>query len=230
VQDVARSARRPQTLVSSLGGFSDLAGKTIRSLQDLLITIQPLNLDLYKPENLPEQCKLGEGASYNVWKCLNRRSPTKDLVAVKKVKLPRGNSDFEAFQSRVACVLKDIEVMNHPPMADCENILNILGYGWNVGEGSIPFLVTELAPGGTLRQYLKANLSLRGLQKIKFCRDVMSGMSELHLCGVIHGDLKLDNVLVVAGMQARISDFGHSILRSSSPDGLEEAAYRGTEM
>jgi serine/threonine protein kinase len=217
-------------LVSSLGGFSNLAGKTIRSLQDLLITIQPLHLALYKPENLPEQCKLGEGASYNVWKCLNRRSPSKDLVAVKKVKLPRGNSDFEAFQSRVACVLKDIEVMNHPPLASCENILSLLGYGWNMAEGSIPFLVTELAPGGTLRQFLLENTSLRGLQKIKLCRDVMNGMSELHLAGVIHGDLKLDNILVVAGMQAKINDFSHSILKSTNQDGVEEGVYRGTEM
>lgn len=123
-----------------------------------------------------------------------------------------------------------IEVMNHPPMAECDNILSLLGYGWNIDEGSIPFLVTELAPWGTLRQYLKANSGLRGLQKIKFCRDVMNGMSELHLAGVIHGDLKLDNVLVVDGMQARISDFGHSILTSSSPEDLEAGSYRGTEM
>jgi serine/threonine protein kinase len=214
--------------VSSLG-FSNLTNKTIRSLQDLLRAIQPLQLNLYESKNLPEERWLGHGASYNVWKCLNRSSPSKEAVAIKKVKLPKGTDDFEAFQSRVACVLKDIVVMNHPPLAECEYILNLLGYGWNLGEGSIPFLVTEFAPGRTLRQFLQENPDTSGMERVSFCRNVIDGLSELHRVGVIHGDLKLDNVLVV-GMKAKISDFGHSLLMTPADEEDARQVYRGTEL
>ncbi|RDW82288.1 hypothetical protein BP6252_03400 [Coleophoma cylindrospora] len=197
IDDPVRSARRPQTLVSSLG-FSNLTNKTIRALS--------------RP------------SSRNPATAVNT-----ETVAVKKVKLPKGSDDFEAFQSRVACVLKDIVVMNHPPLADCDHILDLLGYGWNIGEGSIPILVTEFAPGRTLRQFLQENTETSGMEIVHFCRDVIAGLSELHSAGVIHGDLKLDNVLVV-DMKAKISDFGHSLLMKPADEDEARQAYRGTEL
>ena len=161
---------------------------------------------------------------------------------------------MKAFHSRISCVLKDIEVMHHPPLATHQNVLNLFGYGWNLHEGSIPFLITECAFHGTLREFLR-NHALHARQRLKLCRDVTSGLLELHLSGIAHGDLKLDNVLVqlvgdgagepvdpntdTAGednglhgrnVVAKLADFGHSLLLSPEQyhGGDNNQRYRGT--
>ena len=133
--------------------------------------------------------------SYNVYKSTDVRSGL--VVAVKKVKLPSAPAGLTAFRSRIGCILKDIEVMSHLPLAQHPNILNILGYGWELkGEGPLPFIVTECATLGTLREYLtKSTTDAR--RRRELCYQVASGLHELHLSGVAHGDLKLENVLVV---------------------------------
>ena len=136
--------------------------------------------------------------------------------------------------------------MHHEPLAKHPNIINLLGYGWQLQESSIPFFVIECAELGTLRQYLKATpLSLR--QRQTLCRHVALGLHELHMSGISHGDLKLDNVLVVleAIQQAKsnpvadldddklvpvakISDFGHSLLLTDEQEGTPVQRYYGT--
>jgi serine/threonine protein kinase len=115
---------------------------------------------------------------------------------VKQIKLPDDLNNDKAFQSRVDCVLKDIEVMNHPPIAQHQNILTLLGYGWGLRKGDvIPFIVTEYASLGTLRDYLQAKC--RPLKtRLALCSQVACGLNRLHWTGIAHGDLKLENVLV----------------------------------
>ena len=134
-------------------------------------------------------------------------------------------------------------------LAHHNNILNIFGYGWNIERsGPIPFLVTEFAAEGTLRSFLKNNeVSLH--EKLLFCKDVAQGIHSLHVSGIAHGDLKLDNVLVTpyiasaatpleqdlfeasrtSGLSACISDFGHSLhLYDDEGDSNVKQRYGGT--
>jgi len=119
--------------------------------------------------------------------------------------------------------------MNHGPLAGHRNVIDLLGYGWN-RQGSIPFLITELAQHGTMRQLLQGS-SLSARQKLKLCRHVAVALLELHLCGIAHGDVKLDNILIAQASQdeqdcvtlsedttviAKLSDFGHSVLLNPS--------------
>ncbi|KAI8629844.1 hypothetical protein F5Y19DRAFT_61701 [Xylariaceae sp. FL1651] len=234
-----RSARPPaRTLVSSSLGFSRPGGAEIRSLNDLLRTIQPLNLRLYDSVSLRNPVQVGEGTSYTVFRYLDSR--TKELVAIKQIKQPDGSSNHHIFQSRVDCVLRDIEVMYHPPIAQHENILTLLGYGWGLIKGDlIPFIVTDYAALGTLREYL--NTKTAPLQtKLALCSQVACGLNRLHWTGVAHGDLKLENVLVFhnSAVQSagtyesevivKLSDFGHACLFSDEQgDGVTQV-YRGT--
>jgi serine/threonine protein kinase len=132
--------------------------------------------------------------------------------------------------------------MSHGPLARHENVLNILGYGWNFrGSGSIPFLVTEYASSGTLRAYLRQS-QLPSRDRLLMCVNVARGLHELHLCGMAHGDLKLDNVLVTPQVSAqsgpegllaqsvvaKISDFGHSLLLYEDDEAKDDQKYGGT--
>ena len=119
-----------------------------------------------------------------------------DVYAVKKIKLPDAPSNLAAFQGRIRCVLRDVEVMSHAPLAGHPNILNLMGYGWQLtGADVLPCVVTEYASYGNLREYLKQNKTTARLRR-QLCYQVSSRLHALHLSGVAHGDLKLENVLV----------------------------------
>ncbi|KAF2729238.1 kinase-like protein, partial [Polyplosphaeria fusca] len=174
--------------------FSRPGGAEIRSLDDLLRTIQPLNIRLYDAASLRHPQKVGEGASYTVFRYAD--SGTKEAVAVKQIKLPDDANNHQAFQNRVECVLKDIEVMCHPPISQHENIVTLLGYGWGLRMGDIiPFIVTDFAALGTLRDYLRSE-TVTMQSKLALCSQVACGLNRLHWASVAHGDLKLENVLV----------------------------------
>ncbi|RYP44848.1 hypothetical protein DL768_008747 [Monosporascus sp. mg162] len=102
----------------------------------------------------------------------------------------------------------------------------------------MPYILVQYAPKGTLRQYLKSmssQIPLRDLQIL--AGDVASALSALHTCGIVHGDVKLDNVLVVhswdrpAQALAKLIDFGHALVvndKSSKHGGTMR--YGGTFM
>ncbi|KAJ5946758.1 hypothetical protein N7454_003597 [Penicillium verhagenii] len=64
--------------------------------------------------------------------------------------------------------------------------------------------------------------------------DLASGLMALHRCGIVHGDLKADNVVVFSSLDrpslslAKLSDFGHSILVGSTPK--KRSRYLGTTL
>ncbi|KAF5667503.1 serine threonine kinase [Fusarium denticulatum] len=236
----------PRTLVSCSVGFSRPGGDKVRSLQDLLRAIQPLNIRLTAASSLRNPQRAGEGASYTVFRYTD--VATNEAVAVKQIKLAQDANNHQAHQDRVECVLKDIEVMCHPPLAQHENILTLLGYGWGLRQGdTIPFIVTDYAAHGTLREYLQSGRAPM-ISKLSLCSQVACGLNRLHWAGVAHGDLKLENVLVFPShtiegsgtyetdVTAKLgsadlggqSDFGHACLfRDEQGDGTVQT-YRGT--
>ncbi|KAK5242508.1 hypothetical protein LTS06_011480, partial [Exophiala xenobiotica] len=216
-----------ETAVSSVAGFS--RGR-IHTLQDLLRYVQALGLEQINNARLGRVRKLGHGASFDVEEYHDTQIGKG--VAVKRIKLPNSSTSFKAFQERVTCVLRDIDVMHHKPIAAHENVLGLLGYGWGTNKGDIiPYIVTELAEQRSLREYLRLNSASFGLMQ-NVCGGIFGGLYELHLCGIAHGDLKLENVLVVepapGKIIVKISDFGHSFILASG-DICTVSNYRGTE-
>ena len=138
---------------------------------------------------------MGEGGSYRVSRCFYQDTK---VVAVKQVKLPSSLSEQDQYHRRVQCVKKDLEVMHYKPLAEHTNIARILGYGWGLSmESALPFLVTEFAEYGNLRHFISEKASDSTLiSRMKLTGHVASGLHALHLCGLAHGDVKLDNVLV----------------------------------
>jgi serine/threonine protein kinase len=64
--------------------------------------------------------------------------------------------------------------------------------------------------------------------------DVAAGIHALHTVGIIHGDIKLENVLVVdserrsVSPMAKLCDFGHSIVMGLEPKTKQCIAFNGT--
>ncbi|KAK6506576.1 hypothetical protein TWF506_011482 [Arthrobotrys conoides] len=103
----------------------------------------------------------------------------------------------------------------------------------NITEDSVsmsipsPQLVLEYAPHHNLSDLLKANKHLSYPIRRKICTDVRDGLRALHLCDIIHRDVKLENVLIFSqdsvlsrDCVAKLADFRHSFLmtRNSTPE------------
>ncbi|CAI0649215.1 unnamed protein product, partial [Colletotrichum noveboracense] len=194
--------------------FSEQQRQNAHGLDDVLRVVSALNLRRYPQEELTEEEVLGEGETYVVKRCAVKGG---DFVAVKQLKI-NDASDEKLFRRRLGSVIFEAQIMRHPPLRAHPNLPSALGYGWSLrGASVIPYLVVEYAPLGTLREYIKtARPRLTDVEIL--LGDVSSALSALHTCGIVHGDVKLDNALVFPSWDrptkalAKITDFGHAII------------------
>jgi serine/threonine protein kinase/WD40 repeat protein len=75
-------------------------------------------------------------------------------------------------------------------------------------EGGSPFLVFELAPGGSLSNRIRTGGRLPWREAARTLAQVARGLEAIHGAGLVHRDLKPSNVLFDEEGVARISDFG----------------------
>ncbi len=79
--------------------------------------------------------------------------------------------------------------------------------------GNICYLAMEYAPYGDLRQYLKQQGGLLPLAQIeRFMLQTAEALAFIHQAGILHRDIKPDNILIVNDRQARLGDFGVALL------------------
>ncbi|NLF24869.1 MAG: protein kinase [Deltaproteobacteria bacterium] len=75
------------------------------------------------------------------------------------------------------------------------------------------YLSMEYAPESDLRTYIKKTGGrLPLLQAERFLLQMGEALSFMHQCGIVHRDIKPDNILIVNARQARLGDFGVAVL------------------
>jgi serine/threonine protein kinase len=213
-------------------GFSELASGSgaLKSDQALWRPKAELFMALnsygiWRAEDLMDNEFLGNGTSFKVHACKSRKSS--ELVAVKR--LIRTNSSN---QNRLIKVLqKELQILSFEPLRETTTLVNIRGYEWK-HNADLPSVVIEYANYGTLQKFLfnKGNFVDIGWNLCRsLCLDVAVALEVLHAHGIIHGDLKMENVLVywheAKYATAKVSDFGHSVFHLAAD---ETASYIGT--
>ncbi|RYP28167.1 hypothetical protein DL767_007315 [Monosporascus sp. MG133] len=135
------------------------------------------------------------------------------LGVAKYPLLPTASRELSTRSYRA--LANELRVLSHPPLMKHDNIVKINTIGWTrldpVGAMWMPMVFLELAELGTLTQYLSEN-HLDVDSKLEISQDVGHGLQALHACGITHGDLKFDNILLFKGedgkVRAKLSDFG----------------------
>ncbi|RAQ93982.1 hypothetical protein A4R35_00460 [Thermogemmatispora tikiterensis] len=94
------------------------------------------------------------------------------------------------------------------------HILPLLDLGFE-RERSLPFLVMAYAPGGSLCHHLPRGSRLLLSTVLRAVSQLASALQYAHDAGVIHCDLKPDNVLLDAVGRLLLSDFGIGLLTTS---------------
>ncbi|KAL5633716.1 hypothetical protein ACGC1H_005807 [Rhizoctonia solani] len=107
--------------------------------------------------------------------------------------------------------LKDIAREIHTwKKCDHPHVLHFLGLV--VFRGRIG-MVAPWMNHGNLPNYLRKTMSV---DRCKLCTEVCEGVAYLHAIGIVHGDLKGENVLISSEGAAVVSDFGGSLLKNRS--------------
>lgn len=83
------------------------------------------------------------------------------------------------------------------------NITSVYDTGEHEGA---PFLVMEYLGGGSLRDIL-ANGAIHPLRAAEWAAEICSALAQAHQCGIVHGDLRPENVLFTEGGHLKVSDF-----------------------
>ena len=131
--------------------------------------------------------------------------------------------------SVVRSVMRELRVLSHPPLRDNAFIVSLLGLKWdsNSEYGPIPSLILEYAEFGNLENFFHIYEKIPLDKSVQLSADIAQGLLALHDCGVIHGDVKAGNILVfrrwrddLGELQAKLSDFGHSIFESDMTGSL----------
>nr|GAT44122.1 MAP kinase kinase kinase [Mycena chlorophos] len=147
---------------------------------------------------------IGRGTYGRVYLGLN--VTTGEMIAVKQVEIPRTASDkIDSRQVTVVQALKmeseTLKVLDHP------NIVQYLGFEETPSNLSI-FL--EYVPGGSIGSCLLKHGKFEEDVTKSFTSQILAGLEYLHSKGIIHRDLKSDNILVEMSGVCKISDFGIS--------------------
>ncbi|KLU90411.1 TKL protein kinase [Magnaporthiopsis poae ATCC 64411] len=126
-------------------------------------------------------------------------------------------------KSTYESLLTELRVLSHPPLREHGGIVRLTSVEWAridpIGHSWVPVLFLEEAQHGSLQQYVASETP-----DIKTClqlsQEIGSGLQALHASGVIHGDLKSQNVLVFdlgdGRVRAKLSDFGSSVIKDES--------------
>jgi len=150
------------------------------------------SFDRYVIESL-----LGEGGTGEVYGAQDTRLRRK--VALKVLR-DLGEGDPEAWDRQVALMLREARAaaaLNHP------GIVAIFDVGEHQG---IPYIAMEVALGKPLRELIGAGVPLA--ERLRILLEVADALAAAHRAGLVHRDVKPENVVVRDDGSVKVLDFG----------------------
>lgn len=165
---------------------------------------------------------VGSGASFTV-RALRCDYPEPSL-ALKSATPSNYRFTHRDEKRRLADIILELRALSHPPLQGHRNIIELLGLAWETDSydqlRKWPVLVIEHADGGSLHDLLRKEV-LTEREKLNACFGVACGINAIHSCGIIHGDVKPQNILMAQVRSsdeaqvtwiAKIGDFGGAIM------------------
>lgn len=145
---------------------------------------------------------LGRGGMSEVYEAYDERA--KRTVAVKVILVNRSNDARRAIFTEA----RSLVVCKHP------HVVALYGLG---AIGGQVFLELESAPRGSLAERVRASGALPVVEALEMLVKVADGLAALHACGIVHRDIKADNILLTNDHRPVIADLGLAIHQEDLP-------------
>ncbi|MBQ6232373.1 MAG: Stk1 family PASTA domain-containing Ser/Thr kinase [Clostridia bacterium] len=145
---------------------------------------------------------IGQGGMALVYKALDMR--THHAVAIKILK-PEYKND-EEFLRRFEREAQAASKVSH------HNIVNLLDVG---AQDNYRYLVLEYVEGRTLKEIIDEKGALPPVTAVQIAIRLLSALQHMHKNGIIHRDIKPQNILIHADGHVKVSDFGIARLAGS---------------
>ncbi|MDQ3254350.1 MAG: protein kinase [Acidobacteriota bacterium] len=181
-----------------------------------------LTLSLPVERTIEERYRLdqlvGRGGMGAVYEATDIRLHRKVAVKILSGSLFGNSEALQRFEREAQAAAR----LSHP------NIIAVHDYGRLSTEGA--YLVMDLEHGETLGAIIKRESKLDPARVAEVFDQVLDGVSAAHRAGVIHRDLKPDNILITEGekgrLLAKVLDFG--LAKLAQPDGTDLSGVTAT--
>jgi len=139
--------------------------------------------------------ELGKGGMGRVYKVLDRE--TKEKIALKLIKpdIAADKKTVERFRNELTSARK----ISH------KNVCRMYDLGKEKGSY---FITMEFVPGEDLKSFIRRAAPLSTARTISIAKQVCDGLAEAHQLGVVHRDLKPQNIMIDKQGNVRVMDFG----------------------
>ncbi len=139
--------------------------------------------------------ELGKGGMGRVYKTIDKEINAKIALKLIKPEIASDKKTIERFRNELK-IARDITHKNVCRM-----------YDLNREKGSY-YITMEYVPGEDLRSFIHRSGQLAIGTAVKIAKQVCDGLSEAHKLGVVHRDLKSNNIMIDREGNVRIMDFG----------------------
>ena len=138
---------------------------------------------------------IGEGGMSYVYKAKDKKLGRIVAIKVLKEQYAEDKEFIGKFQEEARSAAK----LNH---------LNIVSTFDTVDEGNLHFIVMELVEGVTLKNFIQRKGRLSERESIGIALQLIDGIDIAHKMGVIHRDIKPQNIIISTEGVVKIADFG----------------------
>ncbi len=152
---------------------------------------------------------IGTGGMANVYKALCHRLNRYDAVKIMR----DDTAADECFRKRFRTESQAVAMLSHP------NIVSVYDVSHNE---NIEYIVMELVDGITLKEYMKEHGALPADEVLNFSIQIARALVHAHSKGIIHRDIKPQNVMLLKDGLIKVADFGIAALQNDIEESTNE--------
>lgn len=149
--------------------------------------------------------QIGSGGMSTVYRAFDTVLERPVAIKLMHREIARDSDQLERFRREARAVAQ----LNHP------HIVAVIDAG---EDGAMPYIVLELVQGETLKQRIRRLGRLPIPEAIAYAIEIARALGFAHQRGIVHRDVKPQNVLIDAEGSAKVTDFG--IARTLDQEGL----------
>ena len=164
------------------------------------------NMDKYLGTTLDDRYEIqeiiGSGGMAVVYKATDNRLHRSVAVKILRDELAAD----EEFRRRFQTEAQAVAMLSHP------NIVSV--YDVSHSE-SVEYIVMELIEGVTLMQYMQKKGALGWKEPLHFSVQISKALEHAHSKGIVHRDIKPQNIMIIRDGSIKVADFGIAALEST---------------